>query len=128
MKPELTLLVCAVGLAIIQIVVAVLLAIPQVGLPMLLGNREDMPSLEGAADRAQRAYRNMLESLVLFAALVLAASAAGRANATVVLGCQLFVWGRLAYAIIYVIGIPLLRTLSWAVALVGMLLILFQLT
>lgn len=128
MKPELTLLVCAVGLAIIQIVVAVLLAIPQVGLPMLLGNREDMPTLEGAADRAQRAYRNMLESLVLFAALVLAATAAGRANGTVVLGCQLFVWGRLAYAIIYVIGIPLLRTLSWAVALVGMLLILFQLT
>jgi len=127
MKPELTLLVCAVGLAFVQIVIAVLLAIPQVGLSTLLGNREDMPALQGAADRAQRAYRNMLESLVLFAALVLVAAVAGKTNPTTLLGAHLFIWARLAYAFIYVIGIPLLRTLAWAVAAIGLALIFFQL-
>ncbi len=85
-----------------------------------------MPALTGAADRAQRAYRNMLESLVMFAALVLTAAVANRLNATTLLGAQLFIWARLAYAVIYVIGIPLLRTLSWAVAVVGLVLIFFQ--
>ena len=126
MKPELTLLVCAVGLAFVQIVIAVLLAIPQVGLSTLLGNREDMPALQGAADRAQRAYRNMLESLLLFAALVLVAALAGKTNATTLLGAHLFIWARLAYALIYVIGIPLLRTLSWTIGVIGMALIFFQ--
>jgi len=127
MKPEISLLVCAVGLTFLQIIVAVLLSVPQVGLPMLLGNRDDMPALEGAADRAHRAYRNMMESMIMFAPLVLAASVAGRANATVVLGAQIFVWARLAYAVIYIIGIPLLRTVAWAVAVVGMAHILLQL-
>jgi len=126
MKTELTLLACAVALAFIQILVAVLLAIPQAGLPTLMGNREDMPSLTGAADRAQRAYRNMLESLVMFAALVLIATTAGRSNAITVLGAQLFIWARLAYAILYVIGIPVARTLAWFVAAIGMVLIFWQ--
>lgn len=126
MKQELTLLVCAVGLAFLQILVAVLLALPQVGLPALLGNREDTPPLTAAADRAQRAYRNMLESLLLFAALVLVAAVAGKTNTTTLLGAQLFIWARLAYAVIYVIGIPLLRTLSWFIAVIGMALIFFQ--
>ena len=126
MKPELTLLVYAVGLAFLQIVVAALLAAPQVGMPALLGNRDDMPALTGAADRARRAYQNMLESLLLFAALVLVAVVAGRTNATTLLGAQLFIWARLAYAPIYIIGIPVLRTAAWAVAVVGMGMIFFQ--
>lgn len=126
MKPELTLLVCAVGLAFLQILIAVLLAVPQTGLPALLGNREDMPALQGAADRAQRAYKNMLESLLLFAVLVLVAVAAGKTNLTTLLGAHLFIWARLAYAPIYIIGIPLLRTAAWAVAVIGMALIFFQ--
>ncbi|MSO91196.1 MAG: hypothetical protein EXR01_06415 [Acetobacteraceae bacterium] len=126
MKTELILLACAAALAFTQILIAVLLAIPQAGLPTLMGNREDMPALTGAADRAQRAYRNMLESFVLFAALVLIATTAGRSNATTVLGAQLFLWARLAYAILYVIGIPVLRTLSWLIAAIGMILIFWQ--
>ena len=127
MKPELTILVCAVGLAFLQIIAAVLLTLPQVGMPALLGNRDDMPPITGAADRANRAYRNMLVSLLLFTALILVAAVAGKSNATTLLGAQLFIWARLAYAVIYVIGIPVLRTLSWFIAVIGMALIFFQL-
>ena len=38
----------------------------------------------------------MLESLVLFAILVLTAKAAGISNAMTLLGAQLFFWGRVA--------------------------------
>jgi len=43
------------------------------------------------------------------------------------LGAQLFFWGRLAYAIVYLIGIPWIRTGTWVVSMVGLVLILLQL-
>ena len=126
MKPELTLLTCAVVLALAQAVIGVLGAIMQVGLPALAGNRERLPEITGWAGRAARAHRNMLESLVLFAALVLVAVAAGRTNATTLLGAQIFIYARLAYAVVYVAGIPWLRTGVWAVSVVGLAMIFLQ--
>jgi len=126
MKPELTLLTCAVVLALAQAVIGVLGAIMQVGLPALAGNRERLPEITGWAGRAARAHRNMLESLVLFAALVLVAVAAGRTNAATLLGAQIFVYARLAYAVVYVAGISWLRTGVWAVSVVGLAMIFLQ--
>ena len=57
---------------------------------------------------------------MLFAALVLIAAVAGKANATTAIGATLFFWARLAYAVIYLIGIPWLRTLAWFVGVIGM--------
>jgi uncharacterized MAPEG superfamily protein len=127
MKPELVLLVWAAALAVVQMLVAVSAATLQVGLPALAGNREGQAPCTGLAGRAQRAHHNMLENLVLFAALVLVAVVAGKTNATTLLGAQLFFWARLAYAVVYVAGIPWLRTLVWLVSVVGLALIFFQL-
>jgi uncharacterized MAPEG superfamily protein len=127
MSLDLKLLVWAVALAFAQMLVAVLGAIGQVGLPKLAGNRDDLPEIESWAGRANRAHRNMLESLVLFAALVLTAHVAGRANAMTALGAQLFFWARLAYAAIYLAGIPWLRTAAWTVSVIGLILIFLQL-
>jgi uncharacterized MAPEG superfamily protein len=66
--------------------------------------------------RALRAHHNMLESLVLFAALVLVAVVAGKTNDSTVFAAQLFFWARLAYAAVYVAGIPWLRTAVWLVS------------
>ena len=126
MKPELTLLTCAVVLALAQAVLAVLGAIMQVGLPKVAGNREGLPEFTGWAGRAARAHRNMLENLVLFAALVLVAVAAGRTNAMTLLGAQIFLYARLAYAVVYVAGIPWLRTAVWTVSVVGLAIIFLQ--
>jgi uncharacterized MAPEG superfamily protein len=126
-KPELVWLLWAVALTFAQMLVAVSGATLQVGLPALAGNREGLPPFTGWAGRADRAHHNMLESLVLFAALVLIAVVSGKTNATTLLGAQIFVWARLAYAVVYVAGIPWLRTLVWLVSVVGMILIFFQL-
>jgi uncharacterized MAPEG superfamily protein len=127
MKPELVWLLWAVALTFGQMLVAVSGATLQVGLPALAGNREGLPACTGWAGRAHRAHHNMLESLVLFAALVLIAVVSDKANSTTLLGAQIFVWARLAYAVVYVAGIPWLRTLVWSVSVVGLILIFLQL-
>ncbi len=126
MKPELALLVWAVLLTFVQMLVAVMGATLQVGLPALAGNREGLASCTGWAGRAARAHHNMLENLVLFAALALVAVAAGRTNSATLLGAQLFFWARLAYALVYLAGIPWLRTALWVVSVVGLALIFSQ--
>ena len=127
MKPELMWLVWAVALTVAQMLIAVSGATLQVGLMALVGNREGLAPCSGWAGRAYRAHHNMLESLVLFAALVLVAVVSQKTNAMTLLGAQLFFWARLAYAAIYVAGIPWLRTLAWLVSVVGLILIFLQL-
>ena len=127
MKPELTLLVWAAVLALVQAVVAVNGALMQVGLPMLAGNRDGMPEIKGWGGRAARAHRNMLENLVLFAVLVLAAVVAGKTNDMTLLGAQVFLYARIAYALVYLAGLPWVRTASWGVSVVGLAMIFMQL-
>jgi uncharacterized MAPEG superfamily protein len=127
MPIELQLLVWSGILALVQMLVAVVGAQAQVSLPVLAGNRERVPPLTGWAHRATRAHLNMLESLVVFAIFVLVAQALGQLNETTALGAHLFFWARLVYAVIYVAGIPWLRTLVWGVSFVGLLVILSQL-
>jgi uncharacterized MAPEG superfamily protein len=86
MTPELLYLVWSAALTLLLAVIGVSGATLQVGLPTLAGNREGLPEMTGWAGRAQRAHRNMLESLVLFAILVLAAKAVGISNAMTLLG------------------------------------------
>ena len=123
MTTELMYLVWSAALTFIIMLIAVLGALAEVGLPRLMGNREDMPGFGGWAGRATRAHLNMLESLVLFAILVLVAQAANIHNGNTLLGVQLFFWGRVAHAIIYIAGIPWLRTVAWAVSVVGLIML-----
>jgi len=127
MRADLHMLLWSVALTVVQMLIAAAGANFQVGLPALAGNRDALPAITGWAGRAQRAHRNMLESLPLFIALVLIAQATGHANAMTALGAQLFFWARLVYAIVYVAGIPWLRTLVWFVSIVGLVLIFQQL-
>lgn len=127
MSVEMELLLWSLALAFGQMAAASLGATLQVGLPKLAGNREAAINITGWAGRAIRAHRNMLESLVLFAGLVLAANAMGVSNGATVLGAQLFFWSRLGYAVVYLAGIPWLRTAVWAVSLVGLGMIFLQL-
>ena len=127
MKTELAMLVGAVALTFLQMLVAVLGAMHQVGLPLLFGNRENIPDILGWGGRAARAHRNMLESLVLFAVLVLVAQALAISNAMTVLGTQLFLWSRVVYAVLYVAGVPVARTAAWALSMAGLVLLFSQL-
>ncbi len=93
------------------------------GLPILVGNRENFPTVEGWIGRAKRAHMNMLENIAPFAALVLIAHVAGKADASTALGAQLFFWARLVHAVVYIAGLPWIRTAAYGVSLVGMVMI-----
>ncbi len=127
MSLELTLLVWSVALAFVQMLVAVSGATLQFGLSDLAGNRENLPPATSWAGRAQRAHRNMLENLVLFAVLVLVTEITNKNNAVTGYGAQLFFWARAIYAVIYVIGLPWLRTGVWVISIIGLIVIFLQL-
>jgi uncharacterized MAPEG superfamily protein len=127
MSIELTLLIWSVALTFIQMLVAVSGATLEFGLPELAGNRETLPPATSWAGRAFRAHHNMLESLVLFGVLILVTEITNKNSAMTGLGAQLFFWARVAYAVIYVIGLPWVRTGVWGLSMVGLILIFLQL-
>ena len=60
--------------------------------------------------RANRAHLNAVESFAPFAALVIVAQIAGKANAMTAFWAASFFWLRLAHAIVFWAAIPYLRT------------------
>ena len=128
MTPELTYLAWSVLLGLVYVFLAAALATAQRGAAWNVGNRDGvLKPLSGPAARAHRANRNFLETFPFFAAAVLAVVLARTNNAHTALGAQLYFWGRVVYLPLYVIGIPYLRTLAWAVSLWGLLQVLWGL-
>ncbi|HEX3486490.1 MAG TPA: MAPEG family protein [Micropepsaceae bacterium] len=64
--------------------------------------------------RADRTYMNAVECFAPFAALVLVAHVAGKANAMTAFWAMSFFWLRVAHAVVYLLGIPYVRTLIFA--------------
>jgi uncharacterized MAPEG superfamily protein len=87
------------------------------GAKLVFGNREVLPERSPVAARADRAAKNMVDNLVLFVALLVAARAAG-ADATT--GAAIFFFARLAYFGLYLAGVVYVRSLAWAVSLIGL--------
>ena len=127
MTPDLNYLLMSVVLTFVQVLIAAAAANQVVGLNTLAGNRDDVPVMTGFAGRAKRAHLNMLENMVLFTALVLVTAVAGKANAMTAMGALIFFWARLIYAVIYLLGVPWLRTVAWFVSVIGMVMIAWQL-
>ena len=60
--------------------------------------------------RADRAYMNAVETFAPFAALVLVAHVAGKANGMTAFFAASFFWLRVIHAIVYLAAIPYIRT------------------
>ena len=87
------------------------------------GTYDDLPDW---AQRTQRAHMNLVENLAPFAALVLLAHLSGQASAATAFGAALFFWARLGHAIVHIAGVPWARTIAFAVAWVGNLIIFWE--
>ena len=86
---------------------------------------EVLPPLTGVAGRLARAQVNFNETFPYFAAAVLAAHAVGIHDWRTHWGVALYFAARLAYVPLYAFGVPLLRSLVWNVAFVGVALLLW---
>ena len=122
MTVELKMLGWSVVLGLVYVMVAATLMTQQRGLKWNASARDgETKPLTGVAARASRASRNFLETFPFFAALVLAIVVAQKNTPHTALGTELYFWARVAYLPIYLLGIPYLRTLVWALSLIGML-------
>jgi len=90
------------------------------GIQVMVSNRENLPAPTGLAGRADRAAKNMIENLVLFAALSAAVQFAGREGGQAQLGAAVFFWARVAYWPVYLVGIVYVRTALWIVGTIGL--------
>lgn len=68
--------------------------------------------------RADRTYLNAVETFAPFAALVLVAHAAGKANAMTAFWAMAFFWLRVVHAVVYLTAIPYVRTLAFVLGFV----------
>ncbi|MSO66886.1 MAG: MAPEG family protein [Pseudolabrys sp.] len=67
------------------------------------------------AMRLYFAHSNAVENLVIFAALVMILDSLGHSTQSTAIACAVYFWARLAHVVVYVMGIPVLRTLAFAV-------------
>ena len=86
------------------------------GLAGAMGNPSPTDKPQSAwAERAMKAHRNAVENLVVFAALVLTAHVLGISTGLTALAAIVYFFARLAHFLVYTAGLPVLRTLSFAV-------------
>jgi uncharacterized MAPEG superfamily protein len=125
---EIRILAWTVVLGFVHIVAASHAASLQRGYRWTASARDrEVAPLTGVAGRLDRALRNFSETFPLFAALLLAAQAIGRHSWLTETGAILYFVARLAYLPLYAFGVPLVRSLVWNVAALGMALLLVAL-
>lgn len=70
------------------------------------------------AQRAMRAHNNAVENLAVFAPLAIMVHLMETGTSVTTTACAVFFWARLAHALVYIAGLPLVRTLAFAVGFV----------
>jgi len=125
MTIELTLLAWTLVLALVQISLHGMLRTKETGPDYNVGPRDEPgPPVRPITGRMQRAQANLFETLPLFIAAVLIAHVADRDGALTLWGCWMYLIARIVYVPLYAFGIPVVRTLVWMVATVGLVLVL----
>ena len=115
MKPELSYLVYVTIFTGLLWVPDILDRIATRGLLAAVGYPENPRPQSPWAQRLLKAHTNAVENLVVFAALVLAASAAGVSNSVIGGACVVYFWARVVHAVAYTFAVPWARTLAFTV-------------
>ena len=79
------------------------------------------------AQRLQKAHTNAVENLVIFAALVLVAHAAGVSNPAIATASIVYFWARVVHAVAYTFAVPWARTLAFTVGFIAQAAVAWQL-
>ena len=115
MTPELKWLALTCVLTALMWIPYILNLISVRGLMGAMGYPDNPQPMADWADRLKKAHYNSIENLVVFGLLIVVAHLADIHNSWTVTACIIYFWARLVYAIIYAMGIPVARTLVFAV-------------
>jgi uncharacterized MAPEG superfamily protein len=75
----------------------------------------DLPPQSAWAIRAQKAHLNAIENLVIFAPLVLVLHSLGLSTSLTASAAAVYFFARLVHYLVYLAGVPVVRTLAFAV-------------
>ncbi|MCR5874685.1 MAPEG family protein [Phenylobacterium sp. J426] len=96
----------------------------QVGNAYSVGARDEDLRPTGVAGRLDRAQRNFLETFAIFASAVLMLQALDRSGSWLSeAGAVIYLVGRTVFMPLYAAGVPWLRTLSWNLATLGLVMV-----
>ncbi|MBS0297829.1 MAG: MAPEG family protein [Proteobacteria bacterium] len=96
-------------------------------IPAMTGNEaEEGVDHSPWAKRARAAHRNAVENLVIFAAAVLACQALGISTPATAWAALIYFFARLVHYVVYTLGVPYLRTLSFAAGFACQLVLIFS--
>lgn len=124
---EIWILGWSVVLLLVQ-VVAQASAGSDLGMGYLFSPRdENRKSSSVVAGRLDRALRNLLETYPAFVALVLGLAVTGKVGGIAATGALIWLVARVLYAIVYAVGIPVVRTLLWFASIIGLVMMLIRL-
>lgn len=124
--PETTMLLWSVVLGLVQLVIASMAMTQDVGLPYNISSRDTPPPkpMGKIAGRVSRAFANFRETFALFAASVLLVVLLHKQDQASAIGAQLYFWARLIYVPVYALGIQVVRTIVWAISIIGLVMVL----
>ena len=126
MTTELIVLAWGCVLAFVHIAAAAQAKTRQYGSKWNIGARdEELPPPRPLVGRLARAQANFFETFPLMIAAVLIVSAAGLTNKWTAIGAWLWLGARIAYLPLYAMGVPIVRSLAWAAALAGLIMVLW---
>ena len=121
---ETTMLLWSVVLGLVQLVAAGMAVSNDVGLPYNLSSRDEpCPPVGKTAGRLQRAAANFRETFGLFAVSVILVVLLHKQDNMSALGAQIYFWARLVYVPVYALGIQVVRTIIWALSIVGLVMV-----
>jgi uncharacterized MAPEG superfamily protein len=119
MPIELQMLVWATVLGLVHLFATVPVVIFQHGFKYVLSPRDEQRAMTGVSARLNRAFANFLETFPFFVAAVVAAQLLGRHEPLIATGAIVYVAARVIYVPIYLLGLPVLRTLVWLASYAG---------
>jgi uncharacterized MAPEG superfamily protein len=123
MTADLWALVAAMLLAVVQLTIASVLTLGQLGGRWVAGSRDEPREVTGVSGRFVRAYRNLLEIFPQFVAALFLVHAAGAVGPLSSIGAWVFVIARLIYVPAYAFAPPGVRPICWLAAQMGIFMI-----
>lgn len=120
MTTELSVLAWGCLLAIVHIFAAVRAKTAQYGTKWNMSARdEELPPLYPLAGRLARAQANFFETFPLMIAAIAIVSLADLESRWTAIGALLWLGARIVYLPLYAFGVPKVRTLVWALGVIG---------
>ena len=128
MTSELWILIYAAILGLVMVLMPPVFAYSRKGYMQWNASPRDTPfDIGPAAERLKRAFANFMETYVFFAVIVVALAFSHKSDAISLWGSRIYLLARIVYVPCYGLGITGVRSLVWAVSLVGILMCLYTL-